>query len=103
MNQTQSAPIILVHGLFGFNQVTFGGLKVAEYFRSIPEALRRDGHSVPEPPQLNPGGSGCDPKASRRFKRATLDSVSSMLKAALNTSRCLSLSFINIVMAFFSV
>src|SRR5437016_6235449 len=57
MNQTQSAPIILVHGLFGFNQLTFGGLKVAEYFRSIPEALRRDGHSVPDPPRLNPGGS----------------------------------------------
>src|SRR5205085_3975247 len=53
----EAAPIILVHGLFGFNQLTFGGLKVAEYFRSIPEALRRDGHSVPDPPKLNPGGS----------------------------------------------
>jgi len=57
MNETQSAPIILVHGLFGFNQLTFGGLKVAEYFRSIPEALRRDGHRVPDPPRRNPGGS----------------------------------------------
>ena len=57
MSDTQSTPIILVHGLFGFNQLTFGGLKVAEYFRSIPDALRRDGHSVPEPPKLNPSGS----------------------------------------------
>ncbi len=57
MNETQSAPIILVHGLFGFSQLTFGGLKVTDYFREIPEALRRDGHVVPEPPRLNPGGS----------------------------------------------
>ena len=57
MSEIHNAPIILVHGLFGFNQLTFGGLKVAEYFRSIPEALRRDGHSVPDPPKLNPGGS----------------------------------------------
>jgi triacylglycerol lipase len=57
MSENQSAPIILVHGIFGFNQLTFGGLKVADYFRSVAEALRRDGHVVPEPPQLNPGGS----------------------------------------------
>lgn len=57
MSETQSAPIILVHGLFGFDQLTLGGLKVTDYFRLIPDALRRDGHSVPEPPQLNPAGS----------------------------------------------
>ena len=57
MSETQSAPIVLVHGLFGFNQLTLGGLKVTDYFRLIPEALRRDGHVVPEPPQLNPAGS----------------------------------------------
>lgn len=57
MSETQSAPIILVHGLFGFNQLTLGGLKVTDYFRLIPDALRRDGHVVPEPPKLNPAGS----------------------------------------------
>src|SRR5437588_2563473 len=57
MSETQSTPIILVHGLFGFNQLTFGGLKVTDYFRLIPDALRRDGHPVPEPPRLNPAGS----------------------------------------------
>jgi len=56
MSETQS-PIILVHGIFGFNQLTLGGLKVTDYFRLIPDALRRDGHVVPEPPQLNPAGS----------------------------------------------
>ena len=57
MSETQSAPIVLVHGLFGFNQLTLGGLKVTDYFRLIPDALRRDGHVVPEPPKLNPAGS----------------------------------------------
>ena len=57
MNETQSTPIILVHGLFGFNQLSLAGVKITEYFHLIPEALRRDGHSVPEPPRLNPGGS----------------------------------------------
>ena len=57
MSETQSAPIILVHGIFGFNQLTLGGLKVTDYFRLIPDALRRDGCVVPEPPQLNPAGS----------------------------------------------
>ena len=57
MNESQTAPIVLVHGIFGFSQLTVGGLKVADYFRLIPDALRRDGHVVPTPPQLNPAGS----------------------------------------------
>jgi triacylglycerol lipase len=57
MTESESAPIVLVHGIFGFNQLTLGGLRLAEYFRSIPEALRADGHFVPEPPRLNPAGS----------------------------------------------
>lgn len=52
-----SAPIVLVHGIFGFNQLTLGGLELAGYFRQIAEALREDGHNVPSPPQLNPAGS----------------------------------------------
>jgi len=57
MNESQTAPMVLVHGIFGFSQLTLGGLKVADYFRDIPDALRRDGHVVPTPPQLNPAGS----------------------------------------------
>ncbi len=57
MNESQTAPIVLVHGIFGFVQLTLGGLKVADYFRLIPDALRKDGHVVPTPPQLNPAGS----------------------------------------------
>ena len=56
MTQSQT-PIVLVHGILGFNQLTLGGLKIAGYFRLIPEALRAAGHSVPEPPRLNPTGS----------------------------------------------
>jgi len=57
MTESQTAPIVLVHGILGFNQITLGGTRLAEYFRLIPEALRRDGHDVPEPPHLNTAGS----------------------------------------------
>lgn len=57
MNESQAAPTVLVHGILGFNQLTLGGSKIADYFRLIPDALRSDGHVVPEPPQLNPAGS----------------------------------------------
>jgi triacylglycerol lipase len=58
MNDSQvPAPIVLVHGILGFNQLKLAGMKIADYFRLIPEALRNDGHVVPEPPQLNRAGS----------------------------------------------
>src|SRR5262245_45166314 len=57
MTESQNAPIVLVHGILGFDQLTFGGLKIADYFRLIPDALRKAGHNVPEPPGLNPTGS----------------------------------------------
>jgi triacylglycerol lipase len=50
------APVVLVHGIFGFDQLTMGGLRIADYFRLIPRALRAQGNVVPEPPQLNPAG-----------------------------------------------
>ena len=50
-------PIVLVHGIFGFGQVTVGGVRIASYFRDIPESLRQRGYSVPDPPQLNPAGT----------------------------------------------
>ena len=57
MTESQTAPVVLVHGIFGFSQLTLGGLKIADYFRDIPDALRSGGHVVPTPPQLNPAGS----------------------------------------------
>lgn len=57
MSESHTAPIVLVHGVLGFSQITFGGLKIGDYFRKIPDALRKDGHTVPTPPRLNPTGS----------------------------------------------
>jgi triacylglycerol lipase len=51
------APIVLVHGIFGFGQLKLAGVGVADYFRLIPDALRAEGHVVPEPPSLNTAGS----------------------------------------------
>jgi triacylglycerol lipase len=40
------APIVLVHGLLGFDRVAMGGWVLADYFRGIPEALRANGNRV---------------------------------------------------------
>src|SRR3954453_11519957 len=40
------APIVLAHGLFGFNQIGLGRLTLAAYFRGIPEWLRASGNQV---------------------------------------------------------
>jgi triacylglycerol lipase len=40
------APILLVHGLLGFNEVKLGGWTVARYFPGIPEFLRKAGNRV---------------------------------------------------------
>jgi triacylglycerol lipase len=41
-----SAPIVLAHGLFGFDQIALGRLTLARYFRGIPERLRAAGNRV---------------------------------------------------------
>lgn len=41
-----SAPIVLVHGLFGFNQVKLAGFTLARYFPDIPEFLGESGNRV---------------------------------------------------------
>jgi triacylglycerol lipase len=51
------APIVLVHGILGFNELHLGGQKIGDYFRGIREALLDAGNTVPNPPQLNPAGS----------------------------------------------
>jgi triacylglycerol lipase len=40
------APIVLVHGLLGFDSLRVGPWLVAHYFRGIPEALRAAGNRV---------------------------------------------------------
>jgi triacylglycerol lipase len=53
------APIVLVHGLFGFDRVQVGGLTVACYFPGIPEALELAGNRVLIP-ALPPTGAVAD-------------------------------------------
>ena len=36
------APIVLAHGLFGFDQIALGRLTLATYFRGIPETWWHD-------------------------------------------------------------
>jgi triacylglycerol lipase len=50
-------PIVLVHGILGFNELRVGGVKLGDYFRGIQEALRAAANTIPDPPQLNPAGS----------------------------------------------
>src|SRR5690242_7712354 len=40
------APIVLVHGLFGFDSLRLGPWLIAHYFQGIPEALRAAGNRV---------------------------------------------------------
>ena len=56
-NPPLGAPIVLVHGIFGFGQLKLAGVGVADYFRLIPAALRAEGHVVPETPSLNMAGN----------------------------------------------
>jgi triacylglycerol lipase len=40
------APIVLVHGLFGFDEVRLGNWVLTQYFRDLPEAFRAAGNRV---------------------------------------------------------
>src|SRR5215207_6107385 len=40
------SPIILVHGLFGFDQVWLGPWMALDYFHAVPGALREAGNEV---------------------------------------------------------
>jgi len=46
MNARLHSPIVLAHGLFGFERIGLGRLTLASYFRGIPESLRADGNRV---------------------------------------------------------
>jgi triacylglycerol lipase len=56
-NESHTAPIVLVHGIFGFTRIALGNLKNVDYYREIPDALRKDDHVVPAPPQTHRTGS----------------------------------------------
>lgn len=53
------APIVLVHGLFGFDSLRLGPWLIAHYFQGIPEALRAAGNRVLVA-ALSPTGSIAD-------------------------------------------
>jgi triacylglycerol lipase len=57
MNESHTAPIVLVHGILGFTKIAFGDFKIGDYYREIPDALRKDGHVVPDPPHTHRSGS----------------------------------------------
>jgi triacylglycerol lipase len=57
MNESHTAPIVLVHGILGFTRIAIGNFKIGDYYREIPDALRKDGHIVPDPPHTHRTGS----------------------------------------------
>lgn len=52
-------PLILVHGLFGFDSFRIAGWQAMTYFRGIGEALKAKGHRVAAP-RLSPMGGVAD-------------------------------------------
>lgn len=53
------APIVLVHGLFGYGRVRVGGVTLANYFPGIVEALEAGGNRVYVPNLSPTGGVVC--------------------------------------------
>jgi triacylglycerol lipase len=49
------APLVLIHGMFGFDQLSIGPLARWEYFRHLPQRLRDAGNRVLVP-RLSPTG-----------------------------------------------
>ena len=42
-------PIVLAHGMLGLAQAFIQGLRLADYFKGIPEWLRKNGYEVITP------------------------------------------------------
>lgn len=64
------SPIVLVHGLFGFNRIEVAGTTVASYFSNIPDLLTAAGNRV-FVPSLSPTSGVIDrAKQLRDFIRA---------------------------------
>ena len=56
MSSFMQTPIVLVHGILGFDRLGLPDSPIS-YFRRIPKALSDAGYTVPEPPVLNPAGT----------------------------------------------
>jgi triacylglycerol lipase len=56
MSTFDETPIVLVHGILGFDRLGFPDSPIS-YFRGIAEALNNAGYMVPEPPALSSAGS----------------------------------------------
>jgi len=56
MSSFQQTPIVLVHGILGFDRLGLPDSPIS-YFRGIAKALSAAGYTVPEPPTLNFAGS----------------------------------------------
>lgn len=63
----QTAPIILVHGLLGFDRVKFGPFRVGRYFPGIEEALALNGYRLAVPSLSKLHGVAHRAKQLRRF------------------------------------
>jgi triacylglycerol lipase len=61
------APIVLVHGLLGFERLRLGPLTLFEYFRGVPELLRSGGNRVLVPSLSPTAGIAHRAEQLRRF------------------------------------
>jgi triacylglycerol lipase len=50
-------PIVLVHGILGFDELRMGPLKLGDYFRGVRKTLEDAGNTVADPPRLAAAGS----------------------------------------------
>ena len=50
-------PIVLVHGILGFDELRMGPLRLGDYFRDVRKTLEDAGNTVAEPPKLAATGS----------------------------------------------
>jgi triacylglycerol lipase len=61
------SPIVLVHGLFGFQRLELAGATIASYFRGIPELLQPAGNRVLIPALPPTGGVDARAKALKDY------------------------------------
>ncbi len=56
MSSFMQTPIVLVHGILGFDRLGLPDSPIS-YFRNVPKTLLDAGYTVPEPPMLNSAGT----------------------------------------------
>ena len=55
--KSMKTPIVLAHGMLGLAQAFIQGLRLADYFKGIPEWLRENGYEVITPKVAGIGSS----------------------------------------------